>query len=229
MKLFVKEKSVNIIRMTDLDDTKNYDMVLNGFTDKIVLSDLREDILVLNTSLEQINTIVEYISEKNPKKIDSVTFAVNDQKSAKHFLKKSFTTVKAGGGLVVSDGKFLMISRFNKWDLPKGKLAKGEKSLAGAKREVEEECNITVETGEKICSTWHTYIRNNKRIMKKTSWYVMTCIDDSMMAPQVEEDIVDVRWMRPREAKVALYNSYASIRHVFREYYNMQEKAALDE
>ena len=76
MKLFVKEKSVNIIRMTDLDDTKNYDMVLNGFTDKIVLSDLREDILVLNTSLEQINTIVEYISEKNPKKIDSVTFAV---------------------------------------------------------------------------------------------------------------------------------------------------------
>jgi 8-oxo-(d)GTP phosphatase len=61
--------------------------------------------------------------------------------------------------------------------------------------------------------------------MKKTNWYVMNCIDDSAMKPQKDEDIDDVKWMRPREAKVALYNSYASIRHVFREYYKMKEQA----
>jgi 8-oxo-(d)GTP phosphatase len=225
MKLFVKEKSVNIIRMTDLDDTRNYDKVINGFTDKIVFNELKDDILVLNSTLEQIDSIVEYLSEKNPKKIDSVTFAVNDEKSAKHFLKKSFIIIKAGGGLVLKEGKFLMISKSKKWDLPKGKIEKGEKSLAGAKREVEEECNIKVETAEKICSTWHTYIRNKERIMKRTNWYVMHCIDDSAMKPQKDEDISDVRWMRAREAKVALYNSYASIRHVFREYYKMTEQA----
>jgi 8-oxo-(d)GTP phosphatase len=225
MKLFVKEKSVNIIRMTDLDDTRNYDRVINGFTDKILFNQLRDDVLVLNSTIEHIELIVEFLSEKNPKRMDSVTFAVNDEKSAKHFLKRSFTTIKAGGGLVMKDGKFLMISKSGKWDLPKGKLEKGEKPAAGAKREVEEECNIRVEMAEKICSTWHTYIRNKERIMKKTNWYLMHCIDDSAMKPQVDEDIIDVRWMRPREAKVALYNSYASIRHVFREYYNLAEEA----
>jgi 8-oxo-(d)GTP phosphatase len=225
MKLFVKEKSVNIIRMTDLDDTRNYDKVINGFMDKIEFSELRDDILVLNSTIEHIDSIVEFISERNPKKIDSVTFAVNDQKSAKHFLKRSFNIVKAGGGLVLKEGKFLMISKSDKWDLPKGKLEKGEKPRAGAKREVEEECNIKVEMAEKICSTWHTYIRNKERIMKKTNWYLMNCLDDNAMKPQEDEDIVDVRWMRPREAKVAMYNSYASIRHVFGEYYKMTKQA----
>ena len=36
----------------------------------------------------------------------------------------------------------LFIYRFNKWDLPKGKLNKGEKKQDCAIREVEEECGI---------------------------------------------------------------------------------------
>lgn len=225
MKLFVKDKSINIVRITELDDIKKYDVVINGFTDNIDFPSLKDDILIINASLEQINAVLEYLSEKNPKRIDSVTLAVNDEKSSKHFLKKSFTIIKAGGGLVLKDDKFMMIYRSKKWDLPKGKFEKDEKPVDGAKREVEEECNIKVEVGEKICSTWHTYIRDKQRIMKKTNWYVMYCIDDSAMAPQEEEDIEEVRWMRPREAKVATYNSYASIRHVFREYFKMKESA----
>lgn len=225
MKLFVKEKSIDIIRKADLKDAGKYDIVIDGVNGKIDFSDFRDDVLIINASVAQINSTLEFLAEKNPKKVDSVTLAVDDEKSSKHFLKKKFTIIKAGGGLVVKDNKFLMIYRSKKWDLPKGKFEKNEKSVDGAKREVEEECNIKVEVGEKICATWHTYIRNKQRIMKKTNWYVMHVVDDSSMTPQTEEDIEEVRWMRPREAKVATYNSYASIRQVFREYFKMEEKA----
>jgi hypothetical protein len=47
----------------------------------------------------------------------------------------------------------------------------------------------------------------------------MECIDDSHLSPQEEENIEEVRWMTPGEVHVALYNSYPSIRQVFRKYY----------
>ena len=224
MKLFVKEKTVYIIRMTDLANTQQYDIKLNEAVDQVNLNNLKDDTLIMNASLGLIDQALNYLSDKNPKKVDSLTFAVNDQRSAKHFLKSQFAMVKAAGGLVLKDDKILMIYRLGKWDLPKGKLEKDEKSKAGAKREVEEECNIKIAVQEKICATWHTYIRNGKRVLKKTNWYQMSCLDDRNMKPQVEEDIEEVRWMRPREAKVALYNSYSSIRHVFRKYYKMQAR-----
>ena len=115
----------------------------------------------------------------------------------------------------------LLINRFKKWDLPKGKQEPDEKSKECAVREVEEECCIKVDLGKKICSTWHTYKQNGKRILKKTNWYTMYCLEDKDMKPQIEEGIEDLKWMNDREAYQALYNSYASIRQVFRSYYNM--------
>ena len=47
----------------------------------------------------------------------------------------------------------------------------------------------------------------------------MDCLDDSMMKPQLEENIEDLRWMDIAEVKQALYNSYPSIRNVLRKYY----------
>ena len=57
---------------------------------------------------------------------------------------------------------------------------------------MEEECNIKVDLDYKICATWHTYTMNGKQMMKKTTWYAMTCTDASKMAPQVEEEIEEV-------------------------------------
>ena len=111
-----------------------------------------------------------------------------------------------------------MIYRLNKWDLPKGKLKKKESPVEGAKREVEEECNIRVLSQEKICATWHSYIRKGKRILKKTDWYLMNCTDDSEMGPQMEELIEDVRWFERKDVKKALKGSYRSIEEVFNIY-----------
>lgn len=89
-------------------------------------------------------------------------------------------------------------------------------------REIEEECNVTVKIGEKIGTTWHTYTMNKKCDAKKTRWYVMDVIDDSKMAPSIEEDIEEVRWMNPKEVYHSLQNSYKSINYVFEKYHELK-------
>src|SRR5690554_3080550 len=51
--------------------------------------------------------------------------------------------LEAAGGVVQNPNKdFLMIYRFGKWDLPKGKVENGETTESAAIREVMEECGI---------------------------------------------------------------------------------------
>ena len=116
-----------------------------------------------------------------------------------------------------------MIYRMKKWDLPKGKKEKGEKYRQTAAREVAEECNISVKTGAKICTTWHTYTMNKRAMLKKTRWYVMDCTDDAKMKPEAAEDIEDIRWMSRKEVYHALEHSYKSISYVFERYYEKVE------
>jgi ADP-ribose pyrophosphatase YjhB (NUDIX family) len=105
--------------------------------------------------------------------------------------------------------------------LPKGKKEKGERYKETAVREVEEECNVSVRIGPKICTTWHTYTMNKRSMLKKTRWYYMDIVDDSKMRANAEEDIEDVRWMSPKEVYHALEHSYKSIHYVFDQYYQM--------
>ena len=118
----------------------------------------------------------------------------------------------------MKDGLVLMIYRLGKWDLPKGKLKKEEDPAEGSLREVEEECNIKIELGEPLPSTWHSYAYNGNKMLKKTNWYIMRCVDDSLMKPQAEEYIEEVRWMTPQEALAVLPEAYASIALVVRHY-----------
>ena len=49
--------------------------------------------------------------------------------------KKNYTYLKAAGGLVINEkNAFLGIFRRQKWDLPKGKVEKGENSEQGTNR-----------------------------------------------------------------------------------------------
>jgi ADP-ribose pyrophosphatase YjhB (NUDIX family) len=150
--------------------------------------------------------------------LSSLTLVTNKKKQLIEHLKDQFKIVKAAGGVVVKDGKILMMYRLGVWDLPKGKLNKGEKVLEGALREVEEECNITVEAIDKLPKTWHSYAFKGKKILKKTTWYLMNCTDDSLMKPQAEEFIEEVRWMTPEEALEVLPKAYTSIAFIVRHY-----------
>lgn len=221
MKLFVNDIPVNLVEdKTSVNIELLDEVILEEETD-IDPTRFVGDVIVLNASNDQIDQLLKLMKNNKLKKLESATFVVDDLEEAMDFVKSKFTIIKAAGGLVQKEGKLLLIYRLKKWDLPKGKLDKKEETEAGAIREVEEECNIKVKSTRKICSTWHTYTRNGKGILKKTTWYAMDCEDDSQMKPQVEEDIEEVRWMDAREVRQALYNSYPSIRHVFNKYYKM--------
>jgi len=223
MKLFIDDIPIDLISVKESKPLEDFDVIIEGGKEKLDPAQWFDDVLVSDASPADLITVFKLLNAKKIKKVDSLTISVRDLKAAKTFVKNQFTIIKAAGGLVSNQEKVLLIYRLKKWDLPKGKLEKGEKAKPGAVREVEEECNIKVQLREKICSTWHSYTRNGKKILKKTNWYLMDCIDDSELKPQVEEEIEDVRWMEGRELISSLYNSYPSIRWVFKQYYKMIE------
>lgn len=221
MKIFIKDIPVVIVSDQDFIKTSNFDLILRDSDGMLNYKSLSGEVLVQGATAKTIDEFLVYLKQNIPKKLEEITFSVQDYDDVIQEIKRGYTVIKAAGGLILNEGEVLMIWRLKKWDLPKGKLDKGEKPKMTAVREVEEECNVKVKLGKKICHTWHTYKRNGKRILKKTYWYRMYCVDDSHMKPQLEENIEDLKWMNEVELKEALYNSYPSIRDVFKHYYLM--------
>lgn len=222
MKLFVNDTPV-IFSSDQPSSPAQYDNEVNALVTSMAEAKLKGDVLVNYANHEYIKSCLDHFSKKRVKNLDSITFKVADLEETVDLVKQQFKVVKAGGGIVRKADKVLLIYRLGKWDLPKGKLEKKESPVEGALREVEEECGVKVISRGEICQTWHTYARNKKKYLKRTSWFAMDCLDDSEIQPQVEEDIEEVRWMTSAEVNQALYNSYFSIRYVFRQYYRKLE------
>jgi 8-oxo-dGTP pyrophosphatase MutT (NUDIX family) len=129
---------------------------------------------------------------------------------------KHFTVIEAAGGIVQNSKKeILFIYRLNKWDLPKGKMEKGEKPDDCALREVEEETGVTKLTlKEKVGETYHTYDAFGKHFLKITYWYHITCPAAQQLIPQAEEDITAIEWVAIKNIKVPLKNTYPSIKDI---------------
>lgn len=120
--------------------------------------------------------------------------------------------IDAAGGIVVQEDKLLFIKRFGKWDLPKGKLEKGEATENAALREVEEECGVNqLQLGKFIATTYHTYDFQGGRALKHSHWYEMQTAFQGHLLPQIEEGITEVRWISRHELEEVFGNTYASI------------------
>lgn len=219
MKLFIRDMPVSIVSKDYFNPDQHFDMVVDIQKEGLPYEYLIDNILVRNADAEVIINFYRKFRDKKNKKIHTVTFLTNNYESTIFQFKSFFKVIKAAGGVVRNKSSdILLIYRLENWDLPKGKLEKGEGVPEGALREVEEECNIKVEIEDKLCKTWHTYSRNGKHYLKKTSWFVMNCIDDSNMRPQTEEDIVEVKWVNFTDLRRYLFDSYRSIRTVMRNY-----------
>ncbi len=138
-----------------------------------------------------------------------------------HF-KTYFSTVVAAGGLVKNaESEFLFISRFDKWDLPKGRIEANETLEETAIREVEEECGITeLELQNFLVTTYHLFNQNNSYKLKETHWYFMTTNYQGTLTPQLEEGITNVVFKSKEEVQQALLNSYANIAIVIKKQYS---------
>lgn len=102
-----------------------------------------------------------------------------------------FKIIEAAGGIVKNEkDEILMIHRLGYWDLPKGKIEKGESKEEAAIREVQEETGIqNIDLQDLIHTTYHTYeSKKGNKILKVSYWYTMKTSDTDLI-PQAEEGI----------------------------------------
>ncbi|MEN0016271.1 MAG: NUDIX domain-containing protein [Bacteroidota bacterium] len=149
--------------------------------------------------------------------IKSITLWADDKTQLSRRIKRNFKGIQAVGGIVCKDNHVLFMRRSGRWDLPKGKMEPGERRADTATREILEECGVRAIPQKRICTTWHTYTRE-EAMLKETTWYLMTCVNDTMMCPQAEEGIEQVTWIANTELESVLGNSYAAIRYVVEAY-----------
>ena len=129
-----------------------------------------------------------------------------------------FKIVIAGGGLVKNkEGEYLMIFRKGLWDLPKGKIEKGEDIKECALREVEEETGVkNLSLDYKLGKTYHTYKLKDKWVLKESHWYAMRTNFTGKLVPQAKEGIEKAEWVAKKEVKQLFKNTYSSIKEVFK-------------
>lgn len=171
--------------------------------------------------IDELNshTVKAMIHEMEQPAIHAGVFYHPDLDELKKAFYKKFTIVTAAGGLVQNeDGQILLIFRRGKWDLPKGKLDKGEKLEACAIREVEEETGlVNVELVSPLTITYHTYHEGARFILKESHWYNMRVKGGQKLVPQTDEDIHEIRWVSATELSRFFDNAFPSVIDVLKE------------
>jgi 8-oxo-dGTP diphosphatase len=104
-------------------------------------------------------------------------------------------SVRAAGGIVVRDGRVLLVHRpkYDDWTLPKGKLDEGESWEEAAVRELREETSLECELGDEVGRSF--YVDSEGRD-KEVRYFWMTSSGEA--APQNEID--ELRWVPLGEA-----------------------------
>ena len=164
-------------------------------------------------SLEAIVTDFDQDENKT-----ALFFAAEDVEALFSEFKNQFKYIEAAGGLVFNqENEILAIHRLGRWDLPKGKVEKGETISEAAIREVEEECGIShLHLSEELESTYHTYWMKNTWVLKRSYWFKMHYSGNEKLVPQTEEDIEKVIWMPANQLNEFKSNTYASILEVIK-------------
>jgi len=107
--------------------------------------------------------------------------------------------IHSAGGLVCNHShQILLMFKRGKWDMPKGRVEKNQSRPEAALREVEEETGLDINNLKiegKLVSTWHTTRHGSTKYLKKTDWYLMKHDGDDVTHPQVEEGIIECRWV----------------------------------
>lgn len=147
-------------------------------------------------------------------KFSSVLLYNNESaKKLLHDFISVFKYLEAAGGVVMNTKKErLFIHRFGRWDLPKGKIEKGESPAEAALREVEEETGITGPTiSHKLPSTYHMYFHKDRWIIKRNYWFAMQYNGNQPLIPQLEESIIRAEWIEKNDMDAIFSNTYSSL------------------
>jgi 8-oxo-dGTP pyrophosphatase MutT (NUDIX family) len=149
--------------------------------------------------------------------IKEIIFVHDDLICLFNDVKSLFKYIEAAGGLVRNrNNELLVIHRFGRPDLPKGKAEKNETPEETAVREVEEECGISAPIiTESMDPSYHIYTIGKERILKKTFWFRMLYTGSETLTPQLKEAIVSAEWCGKSKIKDYHKLTYPSIMNYF--------------
>jgi 8-oxo-dGTP pyrophosphatase MutT (NUDIX family) len=168
--------------------------------------------------LDELNTrtLNTLVHEMQHPEVQAIVFFHSNLEELKEKVFKKFHWIHAGGGLVRNEkNEVLLIFRRGKWDLPKGKLDKGETIEHCAVREVMEETGLPSAQIEKpLCITWHIYQEGSSFILKQTDWFVMKVPGSPALIPQQEENITDIAWVAANNLETYQQNTFPSVKEV---------------
>lgn len=191
--------------------------------DKIIKVPLKE------SELKQCDNIVLVSNTKDVEKVffdyiasskKEICLSCKNLKMLPDLFYSAFKLIEAAGGIVKNkDGKYLFIYRNGYWDLPKGKLEKGEEIRSCAIREVEEECTISgLSIVNDLSPTYHMYeLQKNKWALKISYWFEMYTNETKAPTPQKEEGITEAVWLSKNEIDKVRINMYPSILQLINE------------
>jgi ADP-ribose pyrophosphatase YjhB (NUDIX family) len=198
-----------------------YKVFLN---DRVIKIGSRENITINETTVFfsdncSKNDIRKWFAAFEPGSLNEISLVTGNPGNFLLKFQKAFIPIQAAGGVVVSTGRILFIFRNGKWDLPKGKLDKGESTSEAALREVEEETGIKPGGIDfQLPSTWHIYTpyagSNDQWILKETAWYQMNCNGNLTGTPQQEEGITQVRWIPGNNLEEVMNNTYENLKQI---------------
>ncbi len=146
----------------------------------------------------------------------SISLFSTDKESLFRDFQSHYDLIEAAGGIIFNEeGAILIIFRRGFWDLPKGKIDPGESPEQAALREVAEETGLTkVQLGKFLDHSYHTYRnRKDKRILKRTHWYLMTSSEMELNL-QYEEDIEKAEWVKIEDFLESGKTVYGSIKDI---------------
>ncbi|WP_394975597.1 NUDIX hydrolase [uncultured Croceitalea sp.] len=184
----------------------------------LILTNKRPDNITGNVFLMEDDDI-NYAITALSKKILKVAYIYDSSEEILEKFSMKIPIVVAAGGMVRNKkGKVLFIYRNDKWDLPKGKLDKGESIEKAAIREVEEETGVQdLVIKNYLKTTYHIFKRNGEYRLKKVVWFDMTTSFSGELIPQKEEGITKVKWKGSKKIEKALKNSYLNIKLLFKD------------
>lgn len=192
-----------------------YKVFVNGspliLTNKLSETPEGEYFPLNETSVKQV---IKALTKK--KLSEAYIYHPNHEEILKKFTKYIKLEVAAGGVVTNAKGKVLFIYRNDRWDLPKGKLDKGETLEECALREVEEETGVKgLKIENFLNTTYHVFKRNGKLRLKEVHWFAMTSTYTGKLIPEEKEGIMKVKWKSPKKIQKALQNSYKNISVLF--------------
>ena len=73
----------------------------------------------------------------------------------------------------------------------------------------------------RLAETFHLYIEKERKILKKSHWFLFEASSNQLTTPEIEEKIIEVKWFSEDQLTTPLSNTFANIKLVVEAYQHL--------